>query len=342
MSLLRHTSDPTEEREEAAIAEAAPAETAAALILQGVARRRYGHKGPDLLGAVIVSQSHLRSELQDLLLRLGQHVGKLVDEQEQVASELAQLVEQDENLKAEHEAVLLEVRELNMRHEALVKASDQLNTEHEHAKAELAKARDALAAALHTEPTTGSSAQTDPVEPEIIMVEQPPSQETLAEIAEQVRREFSSQAEEMTKMTARNAYLERKEDTYARMKEELDNAQALLANIGAKTAAMSSDLVEAREASRVETEVDCTSEMSCGVVSCLEAVACVTCITCVACLELLPASLDLVPIFLTSILPLSPLAPILTSSLLPRASLHRPLDVFPGLEVQRGVCQNHP
>jgi len=340
--LLRHTSDPKEEREEAANAEAAPAETAAALTLQGIARRRYGHKGPDLLGAVIVSQSHMRSELEHLLLRLGQHVGKLVDEQEQVASELAQLVEQDENLKAEHEAVLLEVHELKMRHEALVEASDQLSTEHEHAKAELAKARDALAAALHTEPTTDSSAQTDPVEPEIIMVEQPPSQETLAEIAEQVRREFATQAEEMTKMTARNAYLERKEDTYARMKEELDNAQALLANIGAKTAAMSSDLVEAREASREQTEVDCAIEMSCGVASCLEAVACITCIMRVAFLALSPASLDLVPVFLTWVLPVSPLTLILTSSLLPLASLYRPLDVFPGLEIQRGVCENHP
>lgn len=214
---------------------------------------------------MILSQSYLRTELEDLLLRLSEYVEKLVGKQEEAAREYAQLMEADTKLKAEHEGVLVEMRKLKVERQALVKASDELSSEHESTKVELAKARDALAEALRRAHTADFSAQTDPLEPEIMVVEQPPSQETLAEIAEQVRKEFAFESEALEKMKSRNEYLERKEATYARMKEELDTAQALLANIGAKTAAMSNDLVEAQEVvglqylmSRVVSGARCT------------------------------------------------------------------------------------
>jgi uncharacterized phage infection (PIP) family protein YhgE len=232
-------------------------ENSAAVTLQNFARRKYHFQPPDLR-EIVRSQALLRTEVEQLVVRLSQYAEKAAQEQEQATTDLLQLKEQDAELKTRHRAVVDEVQRLRTEHGALAEASHTLNAEHNQIKGELNKIKDELtqtredlAAALDRKPSAEADVQTDPIEPQIMMVEQPPSQETLAEIAEQLRKEFANQSEEFRNMKSRNEYLERKEASYARMKEELDHAQALLTNIGSKTASMSSDLVKAREASRV-------------------------------------------------------------------------------------------
>ena len=57
------------------------------------------------------------------------------------------------------------------------------------------------------------------------------------------------QNDHIEKLKERNAYLERKDEAYMRMKEEVEDTQKRLETVATGTVAMASDLVDAREAS---------------------------------------------------------------------------------------------
>ena len=57
------------------------------------------------------------------------------------------------------------------------------------------------------------------------------------------------QNDHIEKLKERNAYLERKDEAYMRMKEEVEDTQKRLETVATGTVAMACDLVDAREAS---------------------------------------------------------------------------------------------
>lgn len=77
-----------------------------------------------------------------------------------------------------------------MKHEKLVNSHTRLSKDHKTAVDKLSETEKELVAARYRPPTKQTEVQTDQIEPEIVLVEQPPSQETLAEIAEKVRAEL--------------------------------------------------------------------------------------------------------------------------------------------------------
>jgi len=82
------------------------------------------------------------------------------------------------------------VNDLQMKHEKLVNSHTRLSKDHKTAVDKLSETEKELVAARYRPPTKQTEVQTDQIEPEIVLVEQPPSQETLAEIAEKVRAEL--------------------------------------------------------------------------------------------------------------------------------------------------------
>ena len=83
-----------------------------------------------------------------------------------------------------------QVSELQERYEKLVDTQARLSKDHQALICKLDETEQELAAVRYRPPTTQVEVQTDHVEPEIVLVEQPPSQATLSEIAESVRAEL--------------------------------------------------------------------------------------------------------------------------------------------------------
>jgi hypothetical protein len=82
------------------------------------------------------------------------------------------------------------VSELQERHEKLVDMQARLSKDHQALICKLDETEQELAAARYRPPMTQTDVQTDHAEPEIVLVEQPPSQAMLSEIAESVRAEL--------------------------------------------------------------------------------------------------------------------------------------------------------
>ena len=80
--------------------------------------------------------------------------------------------------------------DLQGKHEKLVDSHTRLTEDHKTAVDKLNETEKELAVARYRPPTSQAEVQTDKMEPEIMLVEQPPSQETLSEIAEKVRAEM--------------------------------------------------------------------------------------------------------------------------------------------------------
>jgi hypothetical protein len=79
-------------------------------------------------------------------------------------------------------------------------------------------------------------------------------QEIVAEITARARAEYETEIKELNqtieKLKAFNEYLERKGSIYSKVKDEVDDTNKFLGEMGAKTVAMAGDLVQAREASK--------------------------------------------------------------------------------------------
>jgi hypothetical protein len=80
--------------------------------------------------------------------------------------------------------------DLQSRHQQLVEESDNLKQVQDVLNQELDRTKKELEQALYRPPTAEVEVKTDDVQPEIMIVEQPPSQETLTEIADQIRAEM--------------------------------------------------------------------------------------------------------------------------------------------------------
>lgn len=83
-----------------------------------------------------------------------------------------------------------QVSELQERYEKLVDKQARQRKDYEALICKLDETEQELAAARYRPPTTQVEVQTDHVEPDIVLVEQPPSQATLSAIAESVRAEL--------------------------------------------------------------------------------------------------------------------------------------------------------